>query len=273
MDEELCQTLMEIRDSGGQFVFLTGAGISAESGIPTFRGPEGYWTVGSSVYQPEELATWRTFSRDPELVWPWYLWRQQLCLEAEPNSAHRALVELEQTLGDQFTLVTQNVDGLHLRAGSSQNRTFEIHGNINFYRCANDCGQLKRAMPVLPGVSGEATFQPQWGAALECEACRSWMRPHVLWFDETYDENRYRLNSTVQAGMDASVLIVVGTTGATSLPAHLLHLAVQKDIPIIDINPHANPFARAAQQGSGAWLGMSATEGMDIVVDALSATP
>ena len=273
MNEQIADTLSAVFNDGGHFLFLTGAGVSAESGIPTFRGPEGYWTVGSSVYRPEELATLRTFMRDPQLVWPWYLWRRQTCREASPNVAHHAFASLEATLGDRHTLVTQNVDGLHLRAGSSKDRTFEIHGNIDFYRCSSDCGQSKKSIPDLPGISRDAVFLPQWGEALECSACRSWMRPHVLWFDESYDERRYRLHSTIQAGSEADILIVAGTTGATSLPAHLLQMAINKGIPIIDINPHANPFSNAAEQTNGGWLQMSAVQGMEFILNTLNVQP
>ncbi|HVV49677.1 MAG TPA: Sir2 family NAD-dependent protein deacetylase, partial [Polyangia bacterium] len=103
---------------GGPIVFLTGAGISAESGIPTFRGAEGYWRVGSRNYQPTEMAAAAAFARMPEEVWRWYLYRRGVCRAAAPNDAHRALVALERRLGARFLLVTQNVDGLHLRAGS-----------------------------------------------------------------------------------------------------------------------------------------------------------
>ena len=250
-------------------VVLTGAGISAESGIPTFRGPEGFWTIGSQVYRPEELATWATFSADPELVWPWYLWRRACCQEAEPNTAHHALVELERRLSDRFTLVTQNVDGLHARAGSHPDRCLEIHGNIDRFRCVQGCSP-PQAVPDLPHVSRSADFHPEWASALECTPCRAWMRPHVLWFDECYNEEHYRFESAAAAASAASLLLVVGTTGTTSLPAHILQIARMRDIPVIDINPHDNPFARAAMSGSGTWLRMSATEGMDAILQALS---
>jgi NAD-dependent deacetylase len=126
----------EIAASRGLIVFLTGAGISAESGVPTFRGPEGYWRVGSRHYQPTELATAAAFAQIPEEVWRWYLYRRAVCRVAEPNAAHLALVEAERRLGERFLLVTQNVDGLHGRAGSSAARTYQIHGNIDFCRCA-----------------------------------------------------------------------------------------------------------------------------------------
>ena len=116
-------------------VFLTGAGISAESHIPTFRGEEGYWTVGSKHYHPTELATRQAFSELPMDVWAWYLFRRTVCRRAEPNPGHLLLARLEKHLGERFLLVTQNVDGLHLRAGNSLEKTYQVHGNIDFMRC------------------------------------------------------------------------------------------------------------------------------------------
>ena len=127
LESRLSTLLDDARAGSGPLVFLTGAGISAESGIPTFRGPEGYWTVGSREYRPEELATYEAFTRMPDEVWAWYLYRRGVCRAARPNPAHLALVELERALGDRFLLVTQNVDGLHLRAGHSAERVLQIH--------------------------------------------------------------------------------------------------------------------------------------------------
>ena len=253
--------LRTIAADGGRVVFLSGAGISAESGIPTFRGPEGYWTVGSRVYQPQELATWSTFSRNPELVWPWYLWRRKTCHEAEPNAAHHALVQIEKYLGSRFTLVTQNVDGLHLRAGNTSERTFEIHGNIDYFRNSQS-GSPRKRLPDMPHVDANATFHPDWKDTLFCQTSGTWMRPHVLWFDECYDESNYRIDSTVSAMAAADALVVIGTTGATSLPAHMLQMANARGIPVYDVNPDDNPFARVAARGPGEWLNTTATEGM-----------
>src|SRR2546428_9434824 len=110
MDGALRRIPDEARGGEGRILVLTGAGISAESGIPTFRGKDGYWTVGSAVYQPQEIATFEMFSRVPEEVWRWYLWRFGVCRDARPNAGHAALVEMERALGDRFTLVTQNID-------------------------------------------------------------------------------------------------------------------------------------------------------------------
>src|SRR5688572_10403206 len=133
---DLADLLARAASDGGRVVVLTGAGISAESGIPTFRGPEGYWRIGSVNWRPEQLATFAAFTAMPQAQWAWYLYRRGVCLAARPNAAHRALVDLERALGERFRLVTQNVDGLHLRAGSSTTRTLQIHGNLHFARCA-----------------------------------------------------------------------------------------------------------------------------------------
>ena len=135
----------------GRLTVLTGAGISAESGIPTFRGPEGYWTVGSREYHPQEMATWAMFRRKPLEVWRWYLYRRHVCGTARPNEGHRALAEIERLFEDRFILITQNVDGLHLRAGSSPQRTFHIHGNVFFMRCAAECS--RQIYPIPEGIT------------------------------------------------------------------------------------------------------------------------
>lgn len=136
----------------GLVVALTGAGVSGASGIPTFRGHEGYWTVGSEHYTPQEMATYDMFQRHPEVVWGWYLYRRGICLAAEPNAAHTALVELEQALADRFVLLTQNVDGLHLQAGNSVERTLQVHGNLHCMRCARECGRGPVPVPVALGA-------------------------------------------------------------------------------------------------------------------------
>ncbi|MFH2001563.1 MAG: Sir2 family NAD-dependent protein deacetylase [Planctomycetota bacterium] len=150
MDDLLIQKLQQLFQNGGKLVVLTGAGISAESGIPTFRGPEGYWTVGSKEYRPEEMATWSMFQRCPDEVWQWYLYRRGVCNRAEPNKGHKAVVQMEALFRDRFTLLTQNVDGLHIRAGNSEQRTFEIHGNINRMRCAREF--RKKIYPMHTGL-------------------------------------------------------------------------------------------------------------------------
>jgi len=247
LPEDLVQRLKNFTSGGGTLVALTGAGISAESGIPTFRGKEGYWTVGSTEYHPQEMATHAMFSREPEEVWAWYLYRRTVCRAAGPNEGHRAVVDMEQALGDRFLLLTQNVDGLHLRAGNSPGRTFQIHGNIDFARCDADCGQAIFALPDdLSDKEKGAGITDEERGILRCPSCGGWARPHVLWFDECYDEEHFRFDSSMRAAVAASVLLVVGTSGATNLPMQVGQAALRHGALIIDVNPEPNPFSSMA---------------------------
>ena len=255
MNANLTPALNAVRN-GGRVAVLTGAGISAESGIPTFRGQDGYWTVGSREYHPQELATWAMFSRHPDQVWPWYLYRRSICANAEPNAGHNALVRLEKHLGDRFTLITQNVDGLHIRAGNSLERTYEIHGNLHRMRCAESCCSEQWAIPEnVSTPKRNGTLANDDPSLLRCPRCDGWTRPHVLWFDECYDEEKYRYESSLNVAVQADVLIVVGTSGATNLPMQIGAIVARRGAAIIDINPTDNPFSQMAQRvPSGAVL-------------------
>ncbi|MCA9667871.1 MAG: RNA polymerase subunit sigma [Myxococcales bacterium] len=253
---ELRRAFAELAQSArARLVVMTGAGISAESGIPTFRGKDGYWTIGSAEYHPQEMATHAMFAREPEAVWSWYLYRRGVCRAAEPNVGHDAVVEMERALGDRFCLITQNVDGLHLIAGNSQARTYEIHGNIDFVRCDVDCGRTPWRLDDDLGrgfVRGDSVGADV--ARLRCPGCGGWGRPHVLWFDEYYDEAHFRFDSSRRAAVAADVLLVVGTSGATNLPMQVGAIALQKGALIVDINPEPNPFSQMALAGGGSFL-------------------
>jgi NAD-dependent deacetylase len=256
----------------GRLVVLTGAGISAASGIPTFRGPGGFWTIGSQAYQPEEIATRAFFGRQPQAVWGWYLYRAGVCGAAAPNAAHRALVELEHRLGDRFVLVTQNVDGLHRRAGSSPERTWEVHGTLRAVRCSGACaGRWPLPAGLVPRPGGEP-LRPEEEAALRCPRCGAWLRPHVLWFDECYDEENYRFESALAAALEAALLLVIGTSGATALPMHMAQLASARGVPLVDIDPDPNPFgALAASHDGGVFVQEPAVRAVPRVVERLLA--
>ena len=235
------------RGTPGPRVFLTGAGISAESGIPTFRGAEGFWRVGSKNYQPEELATYRAFTRMPAEIWAWYLYRRSMCKNAAPNPAHLALAELEEELGDGFLLITQNVDGLHLTAGNSLDRTYQIHGNISFTRCARECSPTLRPLPEQLGTwEKEQPMDPDSEKRLTCPDCGGWLRPHVLWFDECYDEKWYRFESSMAAAQSCGILVVVGTSGATNLPMQVASLVASHGKPFVVVDPSPSPFSAMA---------------------------
>jgi len=270
LPEAITEVLPQLTGQG-PVLFLTGAGISAESGIPTFRGPEGYWTVGSRNYRPEELATRASFRQMPEEIWAWYLYRRSVCRNAEPNAAHLALADLEAELGDGFLLVTQNVDGLHLRAGNSLERTYQIHGNVDFHRCFAECS-APLPLPVALGETWEKgrAIDEATDAHLRCEHCQGPTRPHVLWFDESYDEENFRFQSSLQAIGEASLLVIVGTSGATNLPMQLAAQAYERGLPIVAIGPDDTPFTRLAEGGPGAFLRGAATAWVPPLADALA---
>lgn len=192
---------------------LTGAGVSAESGVPTFREAQtGLW----SKYDPLELATPEAFERDPELVWRWYRWRRDLVARAEPNPGHHALAEL-QSLVPRLTLVTQNVDGLHQRAGSRD--VIEFHGNLFADRCFAD-GR------IVDGAAGEGIP--------ECPDCGSYLRPGVVWFGEAIPEDA--LNASFAAAADCDVFLSVGTSSLVYPAAGLGDIAREAGAVTIEVN-------------------------------------
>ena len=192
---------------------LTGAGISAESGVPTFRGAGGLW----KQFRPEELGTPSAFARDPELVWEWYDWRRGLISKAEPNPGHRALVEFERRV-PQYTLVTQNVDGLHQLAGSQA--VLEVHGSIWRLRCTVCTREwADRTVPV--------TIPPQ------CE-CGNLARPGVVWFGEGLPPEVWA--AAEHATETCDVFLVVGTSAVVYPAAGLIPLALSAGAKVIEVN-------------------------------------
>lgn len=253
MPAELARWLDDHWSGEGRILVLTGAGVSAESGIPTFRGEEGYWRVDGRNYFPEELATRAAFERMPDEIWGWYLYRRSVCRAASPNAAHLALAELERGLAerglaDRITLITQNVDGLHLRAGSSLERTFQIHGNIDYMRAADDADPTIYPLPVALGERWDKgrALGPRERELLVIPRSGVRARPHVLWFDESYDEARFRFDSTIAAAREADLFIVVGTSGATNLPSLVVRSASQRRAPLLVINRDPSPFSDLA---------------------------
>lgn len=201
---------------------LTGAGVSAESGIPTFRGDGGLW----KEYRAEYLATPRAFTENPELVWDWYHWRRRAVRKASPNPGHRSLVEIEHRTSG-FTLITQNVDGLHVKAGSVN--VLEIHGNINRARCSG--------CPFLLQLEEEEGL-------VMCPVCGSEMRPDVVWFGESLDP--VLLQSATAASENADFLIVAGTSGVVQPAASLAYGALRRGGYVLEINFESTPLTGTA---------------------------
>ncbi len=207
-------------------VVLTGAGISAESGIPTFREAQtGLW----ARYDPQELASPQALAHHPELVWQWYAWRRDLVRRAQPNPGHLALAALEKMV-PRFTLITQNVDGLHQRAGSQE--VVELHGNIMRTVCA-----ANRHL-VTEWAS------PPEGEAPRCPICGSVLRPDVVFFGEPLPPQA--LQTATAAVQTADVMLVVGTSGAVYPAAALPEIAKTHGAYVVEINPLPTPLSSLA---------------------------
>jgi NAD-dependent deacetylase len=203
---------------------LTGSGVSAESGVPTFRDArKGLW----ARYDPQELATPEAFARDPELVWRWYAWRRELVEGAEPNAGHRALADLERRV-PVFSLVTQNVDGLHQEAGSAN--VVELHGNIRRSRCPAE------NVAVEPDDTGH--LPPL------CPNCGSPLRPDVVWFGEALPVAG--LEAASEAARSCEVLLSVGTSGLVYPAASLPYEALDSGAVVVEVNPDRTPLSASA---------------------------
>jgi NAD-dependent deacetylase len=212
----------------GRVAVLTGAGISAESGVPTFRGADGLWRT----YRAEALATPEAFARDPALVWEWYDWRRGLVAPVRPNAGHAVLAGWEG-LFEGFDVITQNIDGLHAKAGSRN--VVELHGNIWKLRCTREGTVEERRETPLPSIPPV------------CPNCGALVRPHVVWFGESLDpdvlERAYRLSTACQ------IMLVIGTSSVVEPAASLPLAARRAGATIFEINlgptpltPHADYF-------------------------------
>ncbi|MGC9965074.1 MAG: NAD-dependent deacylase [Syntrophobacteraceae bacterium] len=200
---------------------LSGAGISAESGVPTFRGEGGLWKQFRAV----DLATPEAFSRDPRLVWEFYNWRRDLIGRLSPNPGHFALAQIEERV-PQFTLITQNIDGLHEKAGSRN--VIELHGNLWKVRCTG-CEtvseDLRIPLPELPA----------------CESCGSLLRPHVVWFGEMLEPQV--LNAAYEAIGNCDLMIVIGTSGTVQPAASMGVQAKRNGASVAEINLEPTPYS------------------------------
>jgi len=207
--------LLSVLQHARSVCVLTGAGVSAESGVPTFRGEDGLW----KKFKPEELANFDAFIRNPELVWEWYTYRKQVMKNVQPNPAHRALVEMEQMIPD-FTLVTQNVDNLHRRAGSRN--VLELHGNIERSYCI-DCRTFVADVELTPERK-----------APRCDRCGGLVRPDVVWFGELLPVEIFQKASA--AADRCELFLSVGTSAVVYPAASLPQVARTRGAYVVEIN-------------------------------------
>jgi NAD-dependent deacetylase len=218
----ITERLVERLSRARSVTILTGAGVSHESGVPTFRGEGGLW----GKYRVEELATWQAFEADSELVWQWYDYRRQLIAEVDPNPAHHAIARLESAL-DDVVLVTQNIDGLHSRAGSQA--PVELHGNIWRARCTREQTTFDLADTPL------AEIPPL------CRKCGSLLRPDVVWFGEPLPTKAYERAHEAAGSCDA--MLVVGTSAMVRPAASLPLIAKHNGALVVEVNVGLTPIS------------------------------
>lgn len=212
------QTVKALLDGADRIAVLTGAGVSAESGVPTFRGADGLW----KDLRAEDLAHPEAFSRDPRLVWEFYNWRRSLLADCKPNRAHHALAALEAH-APSMLLMTQNVDGLHHAAGSSN--VIEMHGSIWRVKCTH-CSYTAEDHSPLPELP-------------RCNSCGEMLRPDVVWFGEQLEPGI--LHSCVESAAHADIFMTIGTSGLVQPAASLADLAKRHGAVTVEINLDPTP--------------------------------
>jgi NAD-dependent deacetylase len=221
------ENLVKPLTQAAEVVIFSGAGLSADSGIPTFRdGATGLW----ANIDPDEVVSVGGFERNPEKVWAWHEMMRDLFADVHANAGHRGIVELAQLMPQaRMTVITQNIDGLHQAAGSD--RVFELHGSALRVRCHQHCGFS------APWPLGQATSR-------QCPSCGAQVRPDVVWFGEPLDEDVFL--QAVDSALDADVFITVGTSAIIQPAASLPMAAKEYGALIVEVNPHRTPFSEFA---------------------------
>ena len=221
MSDSFTGELIELLQKSPRTTVLTGAGISAESGVPTFREAQtGLW----ERYKPEELATPQAFNKNPRLVWEWYEWRRQIVSDSKPNPGHKSLVILERTL-EKFSLITQNVDDLHHLAGSKN--IIELHGNLFRFKCSTEGVIIKNL--------DAGTQKPPI-----CPHCGSFVRPDVVWFGESLPNSKLHLAR--EAAENCDLFMSIGTSSVVQPAASLPLIALEHGARIVEINMRKTPL-------------------------------
>jgi NAD-dependent deacetylase len=248
----MLQEAVELLRQNKRLVVLTGAGVSKESGVPTFRDAmDGLW----SKYDPQQLATPQAFKANPKLVWDWYEYRREMVRAAKPNPGHFALAELQRRFPD-FILITQNVDDLHEQAGSEN--VIHLHGNIAQTKCFFDC----KGSPTLVDLS-KITYDLD-SAPPPCPHCGRWLRPNVVWFGEMLPPEA--IEAAQRACITCDLAIVVGTSGMVEPAASLPRLAKSAGAKVMEVNPEHSmitQFADVKLQGASGVMLPQLIEALD----------
>jgi NAD-dependent deacetylase len=244
--KEILNTI--IKEKKGYITFLTGAGISAESGIPTYRSIDGIWIKGTKYHKPEEFGTYRYFSKNQEEVWQYNLFWKKLIEEAQPNSGHFAITEMEKLLGERFKLITQNIDGLHQRSGTQ--KVYQIHGSKQKVRCSKECSEPIDIPDNITFKEYKEDLTPDDIDNLKCKKCGNWLRPHTLWFDESYNEKYYHFDTAYDIADNTDILFVVGTSGSTTLPVNIVETVKIRAKWIVLINLENDTYFDYILKGS-----------------------
>ncbi len=226
MDKTMIEKLADVLSGLDRIGVLTGAGVSAESGVPTFRGRDGLW----KQYRAESLATPEAFERDPGLVWEWYDWRRGLIADVAPNPAHFVLASWEK-LFPGLAVITQNIDGLHSLAGSR--KVLELHGNIWKMRCT-------REKTVIEDRTTPLTKIPPL-----CPECGALLRPHVVWFGESLEQDV--INEAFRTSGNLEAMLVVGTSAVVHPAASLPATAAASGAIVAEINPEPTPLTASLE--------------------------
>jgi NAD-dependent deacetylase len=249
--EELIQKAARYIRTTKQLTILTGAGVSKESGVPTFRDAlDGLW----AKYDPQQLATAAAFMRDPKLVWDFYEYRREIMRPAQPNPGHYALAELQRRY-PSARIITQNVDDLHERAGSTD--VIRLHGNIAGNKCFYNCQGSPTPVDVSQ-IEWDKTSGPP-----PCPYCGRWVRPDVVWFGEMLPPDA--LSRAAELLTRTEVILVVGTSGVVSPAAEMPLIAKQHGAGIIEVNPYKSQITPIAD----IWLEAPSGEALPRVVEAL----
>jgi len=248
---EKVQTAAHLLSQADNIIAFTGSGISSESGIPTFRGKDGLW----KQFRAQDLATPSAFSSDPKLVWEWYDWRRNIIADKQPNPGHKTIAEWKNLFSSLY-VITQNIDGLHQKAGSEN--IIELHGNIWKLRCTKE------------GTVTEDHSCPLKEIPPKCTKCGALLRPHVVWFGESLDMEL--LSEAVKLCSEADLMLVIGTSSLVYPVASIPMTAVESGVKVIEINPDSTPLTPRADTSIRGKAGDILPEISDIFNDIIRQT-